>query len=460
MKVSFAFISFLFISFSKCDIPRVRGVSISKASLYPPGEHFTCLDGSKKIKFVQVSLLNLKTRATSLTPLALVFFYLFANTLFLFTQVNDDFCDCPDYSDEPGTSACPGSFHCTNLHHRPKNIVSNRVNDGICDCCDGSDEYSSTSGVKCENTCLEMGREEREKTKARQELLKKGGLVKNEMIMRGKALKLERAAKVLELEKRKSEADAIKDEKDKIKREIESLEFDALAVYREMEEKEKAKQEEASNLEAENTFSSFDSNLDGVVDIPEIQAHLAFDKDKDGVVSDEEALYFLDSHETVDLENFKTNSWPKIKSQFMVNEGVFTSPDEEHETETEPEHEEDREHEEEEDEDETGEGDVEEQQREPESHREEVQYDSHTQQLIDQANQARNELSEAERIIREIDNEIKDLKDVESREYGPSEEFSPLAGECFEYEDREYVYKLCPFERASQQPKNGGSETR
>lgn len=53
-----------------------------------------------------------------------------------FAAVNDDYCDCPDGSDEPGTSACEGRpnawFYCKNDGHIPGRIRSGRVNDGIC----------------------------------------------------------------------------------------------------------------------------------------------------------------------------------------------------------------------------------------------------------------------------------------------------------------------------------------
>ncbi|XP_015578414.2 glucosidase 2 subunit beta [Ricinus communis] len=69
---------------------------------------------------------------------------------------NDNFCDCVDGTDEPGTSACPrGKFYCRNLGSKPQFIFSSRVNDQICDCCDGSDEYDSS--VNCPNTCVMGG---------------------------------------------------------------------------------------------------------------------------------------------------------------------------------------------------------------------------------------------------------------------------------------------------------------
>ncbi|XP_075546593.1 uncharacterized protein LOC142579859 [Dermacentor variabilis] len=89
----------------------VRGVSPHDATSYVPGKAFKCLRSSGVISY---------------------------------DQVNDDYCDCKDGSDEPGTSACPnGRFYCRRHNtHSPKYVLSMRVNDGICDCCDGSDEWN------------------------------------------------------------------------------------------------------------------------------------------------------------------------------------------------------------------------------------------------------------------------------------------------------------------------------
>lgn len=43
---------------------------------------------------------------------------------------------------------------------------------------------------------------------------------------------------------------------------------------------------------------------------------------------------------------------------------------------------------------------------------------------------------------------------------GPKSEFFPLKDQCFEYSEREYTYKFCPFDSASQRSKNGGGDTR
>ncbi|KAL2079003.1 hypothetical protein ACEWY4_024747 [Coilia grayii] len=119
---------------------KIRGISLSYKRFYKERKSFVCIDGSKLIPF---------------------------------EQVNDDYCDCADGSDEPGTAACPnGRFYCTNLGFRPGYIPSSRVNDGICDCCDGSEEYNSPT--LCQNTCRNLGQRERAELEERMRMLSEG----------------------------------------------------------------------------------------------------------------------------------------------------------------------------------------------------------------------------------------------------------------------------------------------
>merc|ERR1712110_513532 len=168
---------------------RPRGVPPDMANFYDPNSNFHCLDGSGEIPF---------------------------------EHVNDDYCDCKDGSDEPGTSACPtGKFYCAQRGFKPFLIPSSRVNDGICDCCDGADEWAQVTGTPCQNNCDELGAADRVERERLEQLVQEGLRMKAELAAKGLTARKEKEAKRL------------------IKEEREKVETAALDVIREEEERQK-----------------------------------------------------------------------------------------------------------------------------------------------------------------------------------------------------------------------------
>lgn len=163
-------------------------------------------------------------------------------------QLNDDFCDCVDGTDEPGTSACPeGKFYCHNVGHLPQSIFSSRVNDGICDCCDGSDEYDGT--IKCKNSCWEAGKEAREKLNKKIKIYQEGVIIRRNEVEKGKH---EFAKDKEELSKLKNEEKMLQDLVDKLKEQKERIEKAEEEERLKKEEEERLKKEEEECLKKED----------------------------------------------------------------------------------------------------------------------------------------------------------------------------------------------------------------
>ncbi|KAF4122216.1 protein kinase C substrate 80K-H [Geosmithia morbida] len=131
-------------------------------------------------------------------------------------RINDNTCDCPDGSDEPGTAACalldplspeqpfPGfsarstkrtpaipGFWCENKGHIGAYVPFAFVNDGVCDyelCCDGTEEFGGRT--KCENKCTSIGKEYRRLEAEKKAKLERAG--KKRLIMANEAAELRR----------------------------------------------------------------------------------------------------------------------------------------------------------------------------------------------------------------------------------------------------------------------------
>ncbi|XP_021377266.1 glucosidase 2 subunit beta-like isoform X2 [Mizuhopecten yessoensis] len=471
---------------TSASIPRPRGVADSNASHYQPNSEnvFACLDGSQT---------------------------------FPYTYVNDDYCDCTDGSDEPGTSACPnGKFTCTNAGHRPLIVPASRVNDGVCDCCDGTDEYSGN--IACVDSCKELGKKHKEEVERIMKQQEEGMKKKQEFAEAGKKMKEEKKARLEQLQGDKEAAEAERQEMEIKKNEAEVPEKEAKDKHQAAWDEDKARRTAEKDLvTASAAFQELDSNNDNFVDVLEMVIHNEFDIDSNGVVSEEEVKEHLEEADKVDEDTFVTKIWPNIKQIYksLVPEPAEadgqaappaepqgeTAPPPGEETKDSPnslppppldpedDYEEDEEEEGEDDEEEddldgrddyhdpgpstaapvmsiTGAGTLatlapttNEIQTEEEGEDKMPAYDEETQVLIEAADAARNAFNAADEKLQSINREITSLQSYMNLDFGNDEEFSELKDKCFEYTDREYTYKLCTYERASQRPKAGGTET-
>lgn len=419
----------------------VIGVPPSKLLLYQPNKDFTCFDGSKNIPF---------------------------------NSVNDDFCDCADGSDEPGTSACASSiFFCPNKGYYPANIPSSRVNDGICDCCDGSDEYILKN---CSDVCEILGAQALAEAERVAELMNRGNSLRLQMSSAGKQTRQQKQERLIELSKELGEAGKIKNEAEEIKNNAEVKENAALEVYRAIEEKakeaaaEKEKEEQAE--EAKAIFMEMDTDGNALLVPEEIFMKLKPLKSsqaKSDANLEEEIKFMMNSKTELSFDDFMDGPWNHIRSLLAMDDTPEPSSDNvqgndnnaEQEHQDEGEEIEDDVHEAEDPEDDKEhEGEVQEQYGPQPPPVTNVEYDEETKRLIDEGNKARQHLEEAERSYKDLERDISGLKEFLEKDFGPDDEFLSLEGQCFSYSDREYTYKLCPFDQVVQSSKQGGSETR
>uniref|UniRef100_A0A0D6QX17 Glucosidase 2 subunit beta n=1 Tax=Araucaria cunninghamii TaxID=56994 RepID=A0A0D6QX17_ARACU len=188
-------------------------------------------------------------------------------------RLNDDFCDCPDGTDEPGTSACPeGKFYCRNVGHTPVLLFSSRVNDGICDCCDGSDEYDGQ--VKCSNTCWEAGRATRDKLKKKLKTYKEGFGIRKQEVEHAKQMMAKEKAELASLKqdekKLKNVVDKLKEtkeaiekaeEEERLKREKEEQRIRDAEKQTEEQERLKKEEKEQETLQSPEDASKYSQHL-------------------------------------------------------------------------------------------------------------------------------------------------------------------------------------------------------
>jgi len=419
------------------DMPyRPTGIALDKVPLYKPDSSgmFTCIDGSKKIPF---------------------------------DQVNDDYCDCGDSSDEPGTSACAdGRFVCANHGYIPVTILSSRVNDHVCDCCDGSDEYNS--GKQCANTCTQERQKQMELFKVYNEGYKK----RQDLITQAKKDMEEKQKQLKELDSKLTTENTKLSELLKVKDDAEAPEKEAKDKYdsmlKEIKEKFEREQMEAKSAEA---FKEIDTDSNQMLTLEELLSCASIDgSNQCGVAEDEVKGWYPVDKTELDIAAFREFIWTeKLDKHFktLAEKQVETLDSQNIEEDSHKDEFEDASADENEEDDqpdyELKEDDPKHEERHAvkESFPKELELpemDEETKKLIEVATDARGKYKEQEKVTRDIEREKEDLQKDIDLDVGKEREFQHLLKKCFDYNEKEYTYTFCPFDKGAQKPKSG-SET-
>ncbi|XP_061108330.1 glucosidase 2 subunit beta-like isoform X2 [Conger conger] len=350
------------------DSRKIRGISLAYRRFYKEKRSFLCIDGSKIIPF---------------------------------EQVNDDYCDCLDASDEPGTSACTnGRFYCINLGFRPHYIQSSRVNDGICDCCDGSDEYNSR--FRCRNTCRDLGQRELVEVEDRMRAVSEGLLLKQQLIKEGANIWQEKQSQLRDLQRVGEQLRAKMEAHRKRERKAEGML--GLLMPQGDDNRKKKGPESLTDF-----FQELDCNKDGSITVEEVQANVVSRGEEGRGLTEREALDLLGGHRQADLSLFRETLWRSLKSDSGVKMkedlsavgGVDQAPN------------------------------------------------------IKAAGDGSADVKKMEEAYDTLQMEIRDLEETLSTDYGADKEFMYLLSLCVELAVYEYTYVLCPFNQVTQKSSAG-----
>lgn len=379
------------------------------------------------------------------------------------SRVNDEYCDCDDGSDEPGTSACAGrresrGFYCVNAGATPLTVPASRVDDGVCDCCDGSDE--TTNGwkkIECENTCVVEARARRV------ELVRRIGDAK-------KGLKAKASAESKSSGARRGWEKELAHLESALAGQREGLESLKLAAEEAEEEERKLKEEEAEKKAKEEEARRANEAAAMATDASDAEDGGGEMQPSDYGTGPEDSSIESDTAEVSSSspssnEESAEERGKRIASQWISDEG---QPDESAGEEPAEMHDEsfDTNMYSGPDTDDVYDEDMEEERSVTSKigsifGRIAKKFTSRSadERLAAEAKAKRAAYQDELNKVNDAESKIETLKKNLNRNYGPNGELLPLVGQCFEARVDKYKYKACPFGEAKQDGTRLGSNS-